>query len=67
MNLDLLPSLYVDPNYTCEICVETKLAKTPFHSIERKTKPLELIHNGICDMKFVHARGGKKVICYFYG
>ncbi|KAL2474970.1 gag pre-integrs domain-containing protein [Abeliophyllum distichum] len=52
MNLNLLPSLSFDPNHKCETCVEAKLAKRPFPSVERNTSPLELIHSDICDLKF---------------
>ena len=38
-----LPKFDIDSNHKCEICVEAKLSKTPFHSIERSTEPLELI------------------------
>ena len=29
------------------------MTKTPYHSNERITKPLELIHNDTCDLEFV--------------
>ena len=41
------------------------MTKAPFNSTERITKPLELIHSDICDLKFVQTRGGK-IIYYFY-
>ncbi|KAL4011442.1 hypothetical protein IC575_028501 [Cucumis melo] len=34
-------------------CVESKMTKAPFHSSERITKPLELIHSDICNLKFM--------------
>lgn len=49
----------------CEICVEAKLAKAPFYSVERTTTPLELIHTAMCDLKFVQTRGDKKYIIIF--
>ena len=41
------------------------MTKAPFHSTKRITKPLELIHNDICDLKFVQIRGGKKYFITF--
>ena len=41
------------------------MTKAPFHSIDRITKPLELIHSDICDLKFVQTRGGKKYFITF--
>ena len=40
--------------------MESKLIRTSFHSIERSSDPLELIHSDICDLKFIQIRGGKK-------
>ena len=60
-NLNLLPNFHVNHNHKCETCVEAKLAKTPYHSIERNTEPLKLIHNDIYDLKFVQNRGGKNI------
>ena len=58
--MECLPKFKIDPNHNCEICVESKLIRTSFHSIERSSDPLELIHSDICDMKFIQMRGGKK-------
>ena len=63
INMECLPKFKIDPNHKCEICVESKLARTSFQSIERSSEPLELIHSDICDMKFIKTRGGKK---YFH-
>ena len=60
INMEYLPKFKIDPNHKCEICVESKLARTSFQSIERSSEPLELIHSDICDMKFIQTRGGKK-------
>lgn len=64
MNLSLLPNMHFN-NGKCETCVEAKAAKTPFHSVERNTTPLELIHTDVCDLKFVQTRGGKKYFITF--
>ena len=61
--MECLPKLDIDSNHKCEICVKAKLSKTHFHSIERSTEPLELIHSDICDFKSIQTRGG---IYHFY-
>lgn len=65
VNMDLLPKFHIDANHKCETCVEAKLTKAPFQSIERNTEPLELIHSDICDLKFLQTRGGKKYFITF--
>ena len=60
INMEYLPKFKLDPNHKCEICVESKLTRTSFQSIERTSEPLELIHSDICDLKFIQTRGGKK-------
>ena len=60
INMECLPNFKIDPNHKCEICVESKLTRTSFQSIERSGEPLELIHSDICDLKFIQTRGGKK-------
>ena len=60
INMECLPKFQIYPNHKCEICVESKLTRTSFQSIERSSEPLELIHSDICDLKFIQTRGGKK-------
>ena len=60
INMECLPKFKIGPNHKCEICVESKLIRTFFQSIERSSEPLELIHSDICGMKFIQTRGGKK-------
>ena len=50
INMECLPNFKIDPNHKCEICVESKLTRTSFQSIERSNDPLELIHSDICDL-----------------
>ena len=50
VNMDLLPKFHIDANHKCETCVEAKLTKAPFQSMERSTEPLDLIHSDICVM-----------------
>ena len=60
INMECLPNFKIDPNHKCEICVESKLTRTSFQSIERSSEHLELIHSDIYDLKFIQTRGGKK-------
>lgn len=39
---------------------KAKFVETPFHSFTRNSALQELIHNIICDLKFVQIKGGKK-------
>ena len=65
INMECLSKFDIDSNHKCEICVEAKLFKTPFHSIEKSTEPLELIHSDICDFKLIQTRGEKKYFITF--
>ena len=65
INLDHILSFQIDSKHKCEICVETKLTRSSFQTIERNTEPLELIHNDVCDLKFVQTRGGNKYFITF--
>ncbi|CAM8928657.1 unnamed protein product [Rhodiola kirilowii] len=65
MKLDCIPKLQIDSEHKCEICVEAKLTRTSFHSIERDTEPLDLIHSDLCDLKFMPTRGGNKYFVTF--
>ena len=60
-----IPSFQIDSKHKCEICVEAKLTRSSFQTIERNTEPLELIHNDVCDLKFVQTRGGNKYYITF--
>ena len=63
--MNLLPSFSIDFKHKCEVCVEAKMAKQMFHSIERNTEPMDLIHSDICDLMFVQKRGGKRYFITF--
>ena len=65
VQLNYLPKLNFENNDKCQICVEAKLSKTSFPSIERSTEPLELIHTDVCDLKLVQTRGGKRYFITF--
>ena len=53
IKLDHISVFKIDPNHKCETCVEAKLTRTSFQTIERNTEPLDLIHSDVCDLKVV--------------
>ena len=63
--MECLPKCSFDSNIKCETCIEAKLTRTFFQSIERTSEPLQLIHFDICDLKFVQTKGGKKYFLTF--
>ena len=65
INLNHIPTFQIDANHKCETCVEVKLTRSSFQSIERHTEPLDLIHSDICDLKLVQTRGGNKYFITF--
>ena len=65
INLNHIPTFQIDAKHKCETCVEAKLTKSSFQSIERHTEPLDLIHSDICDLKLVQTRGGNKYFITF--
>ena len=64
-NLGYIPKLNLKEIRKCETCVEAKLAKNSFHSIDRNTEPLGLIHSDLCDLKFMPTRSRKKYFITF--
>ena len=65
INLNVLPKFEIDFDHKCETCVETKMARASFKSVEKSTEPLDLIHSDVCDMKSIQTRGGKKYFITF--
>ena len=65
INLDHILAFQIDSQHKCETCVEAKLTRPSFQSIERHSEPLNLIHSDICDLKFVQTRGGNKFFITF--
>jgi len=59
---ELLPSMIFEKNHKCEICVKSKFSKLYFQIIKKVSKPLDLIHSDISDLKFVQTEGDKKDI-----
>ena len=65
INLNHIPTFQIYAKHKCEICVEAKLTRSYFQGVERHTKPLDLIHSDICDLKIVQTRGGNKYFITF--
>ncbi|WJZ99453.1 hypothetical protein VitviT2T_017897 [Vitis vinifera] len=65
INLNHIPTFQINSKHKCETCVEAKLTRSSFQSVERNTEPLDLIHSDICDLKFVQTRGGNKYFITF--
>ena len=65
INLNHIPTFQIDAKHKCGTCVEAKLIRSSFQNVERHTKPLDLIHNDMCDLKFVQTRGGNKYFITF--
>ena len=65
INLNHIPTFQIDAKHKCETRVKAKLTRSSFQSVERHTEPLNLIHNGISDLKFVQTRGGNKYFITF--
>ena len=60
-----MPIFEIDFDHKYETCVEAKIAKASFKSIERSTEPLDLIHSNVSDMKSIQTRGGRKYFITF--
>ena len=65
INLNYIVAFNIDSKYKCETCVEAKLTRSSFQTIERNIEPLDLIHSDICDLKTVQTRGGNKYFITF--
>ncbi|GJT84310.1 retrovirus-related pol polyprotein from transposon TNT 1-94 [Tanacetum coccineum] len=60
-----IPNCHIYSKYKCETCVEAKLTRTSFKLVKRKTKPLDMIHTDICDLKSLPTKGGNKYFITF--
>ena len=65
INLDHMPTFHIDSQHKCETCVEAKLTRSSFQSIERHIETVGLIYSDICDLKFVQTRRGNKFFITF--
>ena len=64
-NLNHIPTFQIDSKHKCETCVEAKLTRSFFQSVERHIETLDLIHSDICDLKFVQIKCGNKYFITF--
>ena len=53
INLNHILAFHIDKNHKCETCVEAELSRFSFHSVERSTEPLRLIHTDVYDLKYI--------------
>ena len=63
--LGIIPNVRLDDFEKCESCSQAKITKTPHKSIERKSKPLDLIHSDICEFDGALTRNGKRYFITF--
>jgi len=59
--LEYIPKLNLEEIRKCEICVKA-IVNSSFHSIDRNTEPLGLIHSDLWGLKFAPTRGGKSIL-----
>ena len=60
-----LISCKIDEFNKCEICVKSKMVKKPFHSVERSSNLLDLVHSDICELNGILTRGGNRYFITF--
>lgn len=65
IKLKSIPTFHIDTNSKCESCVESKLTRSSFKSVERITETLDLIHTDVCNLKMCPTRGGNKYFITF--
>ena len=65
INLDHILTFQIDKNHKCKTCVEAKLTRSSFHSVERSTTLLILIHIDVCDLKYVQIFNANKYFITF--
>ena len=58
-------SCNVDEFNKCEICIKSKMTKKPFHSVERNTNVLDLVHSDLCELNGMLTRGGNRYFITF--
>ena len=63
--MDLIPKIRFEPKHKCQVCVEAKQTRTSFQSVQRDTKPLDLIHSDLCDLKSIVTHGENKYFITF--
>lgn len=54
-----------DKKRKCETCIQEKLTRSSFEAIEKNSKPLDLIHTDVSDLKTVQTLGRSKYFITF--
>ena len=66
MNLDLIPKVVMDRKHKCQICVQAKQPRKPFHSVvDRKSEVLDLVHTDICEFNGITTKDNKRYFITF--
>lgn len=60
-----IPAFQIDSKHKPKTCVEAKLTKSFFKSLEKTTEPLDLIHSDVRDLKLIQTREGNKYFITF--
>ncbi|GJT40199.1 pol polyprotein, partial [Tanacetum coccineum] len=55
-----MPNYHIDSKNKCKTCIEAKLTRTSFKLVKRTTKPLDMVHTDICDLKSLPTKGSNK-------
>ena len=63
--LNLIPKLSMHEFEKCACCSQAKITKTSHKSINRVTKPLELIHSDLCEFDGTLTRNSKRYVITF--
>ena len=64
-SLGLIPTLSLNNFEKCKFCSQAKITKAPYKSVERVSKPLDLIHSDICELDGVLTKNGKRYFITF--
>ena len=64
-HVNYIPTFQISSKHKCEICVEEKLIRSSFQTIERHTKTLDLIYSDVCDLKSNKKRDDNKYFITF--
>ena len=65
INLDHIPAFQIDKNHKYETCVEAKLTRYLFHSIEISVEPFGLIHTYVRDLIYVQTPNANNYFIIF--
>ena len=49
MHLNLISKLNIKDDDKCETCIEAKLPKKPFKTIDKDSETSELVYSDVCD------------------